>query len=92
MQKIELIRTELDAAAAGSNPHSEPASMCSAHFDSFTTLSDDDVMRLITKSSNTSCSLDPIPTPLVVECLDVLLPVLTRMLKLSLETGCFPDN
>ena len=26
------------------------------------------------------------PTPLVVECFDVLLPVLTRMLNLSLET------
>ena len=32
------------------------------------------------------------PTPLVVECLDVLSPVLTRMLNLSLETGSFPDN
>ena len=51
MWKFELIRTELDAAAAGSNPHSEPASMCSAHFDSFTTLSNNDVMHLITKSS-----------------------------------------
>ena len=51
MRKFELIRTELDAASAGSNPHSEPASMCSAHFDSFTTLSNNDVMHLITKSS-----------------------------------------
>ena len=32
------------------------------------------------------------PTSLVVECLDVLLPVLTRILNLSLQTGCFPDN
>lgn len=38
------------------------------------------------------CSLDPMPTPLVVGCLDVLVPVLTRILNLSLETGCFPDN
>ena len=42
--------------------------MCSIHFDSLSTLSDDDnVMRLIAKSSNKSCSLDPMPTPLVVE-------------------------
>ena len=32
------------------------------------------------------------PTPLVVDCLDVLSPVLTRMLNLSLETGSFLDN
>lgn len=32
------------------------------------------------------------PTPLVIDCLDVLLPVLTRMLKLSLQTGQFHDD
>ena len=31
------------------------------------------------------------PTPLVVECLDVLLPVVSRMINLSLQTGSFPD-
>ena len=47
VQKIKRIRTELDAVATGSNPHSEPASVCSTHFDWFWTLSDDDVMHLI---------------------------------------------
>ena len=67
--------------------------MCLALFDSFSALSDG-VMRLIAKSSKTSCSLDamPMPMPLVIEWLDVLLPVLTRMLNLSLESGCFPDK
>ena len=44
------------------------------------------------KSSKKSCSLDPMPTPLVVECLDVLLPVVSRMINLSLQTGSFPDT
>ena len=86
MQKIKRIRTEL---ATCSNPQS--ASMCSALFDPFSALSDD-VMRLIAKSSKKSCSLDLMPMPLVIEWLDVLLPVLTRMLNLSLESGCFPDK
>ena len=47
VQKIKHIRTELDAVATVSNPHSEPASVCSTHFDWFSTLSDDDVMHLI---------------------------------------------
>ena len=47
VQKIKRIRTELDAVATGSNPHSEPASVCSTHFDWFSALSDDDVMHLI---------------------------------------------
>ena len=32
------------------------------------------------------------PTPHVVECLDVLLAVVTRMINLYLQTGSFPDT
>ena len=32
------------------------------------------------------------PTQIVVECLDVLLPALTKMINLSLESGCFPES
>ena len=32
------------------------------------------------------------PTPLVVECLDALLPAITRKINLSLQGGTFPDN
>ena len=34
---------------------------------------------------------DPIPTPLVVKCIDVLLPALTKMVNISLESGHFPS-
>ena len=47
VQKIKRIHTELDAVATGSNPHAEPASVCSTQFDWFSTPSDDDVMHLI---------------------------------------------
>ena len=32
------------------------------------------------------------PTPLVVDCLDALLPAITRMINLYLRGGTFPDN
>ena len=32
------------------------------------------------------------PTQIVVECLDVLLPALTRMIYLSLESGCILES
>ena len=32
------------------------------------------------------------PTPLMVECLDALLPVITMMINLSLRCGTFPDD
>ena len=37
-----------------------------------------------------SCTLDPTPTPLLVKCIDVLVPVITKMVNISLESGPFP--
>ena len=83
MQKIERIGTKLDEAVTDSTLTPNPVLVRLV-----LTLGDDDVMRLIAKSSKKSCSLDPMPTPLVVECFDVLLPILTRITSLSLQSGC----
>ena len=39
-----------------------------------------------------SCDLDPIPAQLLTGCLDVLMPVITKIVNLSLETACVPNN
>ena len=46
--------------------------------------------NLIRTSKKKTCSLDPIPTKLVLECLDILLPVITKIINYSLEHGVFP--
>ena len=61
-------------------------------FDSFEPLNEENVKDLISKSSKKSSSMDPIPTPLVIQCQDVLLPVITRMINLSLQSGVFADD
>ena len=43
-------------------------------------------------SHKKSCYLDPVPTDFVVKCLDVLLPVITKIISISLETGYFPRD
>ena len=91
VQKFERIRSDLDTTTC-------PQSVNASHtiptvcFDSFYMLSEDNVKHLISKSSKKSSSLDPMTTPLVLECLDALLPVITRSLNLSLESGSFPNN
>ena len=42
------------------------------------------------KSKPTSCTLDPLPTPLLLEFLDELLPTLTCIVNASLQSGSFP--
>ena len=93
-QKIERIRTALDTAASNLCPTAtEPLhTSCPTQLTSFTEVSEEDVKGLIGRSSKKTCSLDPMPTSLVVESLAVLLPVITRMLNLSLQNGNFRDT
>ena len=53
-------------------------------------LTESDVCALIQKSAEKSCLMDPMPTSLVVDCLDVLLPVITCIVNSSLSSGYFP--
>ena len=43
------------------------------------------------KCANKSCELDPIPTWLLKKCLSVLLPLITKIVNMSLTTGTFPE-
>ena len=48
--------------------------------------------KLIERSPKKTCKLDPMPTPLVVNYIDSLLPVITKIVNLSLSTGSFSDE
>lgn len=59
---------------------------------SFTPASENEVETLIRNSRCTTCPLDAIPTPLLKDCLLHLLPVITRLINLSLSSTQFPSN
>ena len=59
---------------------------------SFKALSESEVHALIERSAKTTCALDPMPTSLLVKCLDELIPIITIMINTSLATGHFPDD
>ena len=59
-------------------------------FRTFTLLSVRDVKQLIQNSALKSCPLDPMPSTLASKCVD-LLPVLTKIVNNSLQSGCFPE-
>ena len=60
--------------------------------DSFAPVTEVELRKIILHSNSKHCSLDPIPTSLVKSCLDSLLPVICRIINLSLETSTVPDN
>ena len=58
----------------------------------FRNVSEDEVGKIIKSSPTKSCLLDPWPTFLIKECIDVLLPSLTKLVNCSLMEGCIPDT
>ena len=61
------------------------------HFSAFTSVSERDVMGILKKSAPKTCNLDPVPTSLLYECVDIVLPFLTKIINDSLISGIFPD-
>ena len=51
----------------------------------------DKVRRIVMAAPVKSSSLYPIPTFLLRECLDTMLPFLTAMKNVSLRKGCLPS-
>ena len=59
-------------------------------FSKFNVVSEEVVRKIIMASPTKSCMLDPWPTFLVKDCIDILLPCITRLVNFSLSEGCFP--
>jgi len=51
-----------------------------------------EVRRTILAAPVKSCSLDPVPTYILRDCIDVLLPYLTAMVNASLREGSLPES
>ena len=82
--KIYAIRTEISVTEAPYIPFREEG-VC-ANLDTFAVVSVDDVRKLVMKSKATSCALDPMPTKLVKEYMEELLPLFTHIINLSIPT------
>ena len=58
----------------------------------FDDASPDDIAKVIKNSPTKSCLLDSWPTFLVKDCLDILLPSITKLVNCSLSEGAVPDG
>ena len=60
-------------------------------FSTFSTVTEDQVTKIIINSSSKSCTLDPWPTFLVLDYLDILITPITSIINGSLEQGKCPN-
>ncbi len=88
--KIQSIHDYLDNPQLSSMPddqsHDQPKYI--SLLTEFKSLNEDEVKKLILKSPNKHCELDPIPTTLLHE----ILPLLTKIINLSLHLGDIPNS
>ena len=84
--KIIKIREELDHHPYISHPKSIPKSS------NFRKLEEDQVKKLVMSTKSKSCELDPILTTLLKKILCNLLPTITNIINLSLQSGIFPRS
>ena len=59
-------------------------------FMEFASVSGADIRKLVMSCKTTTCDLDPFPTNMVKIKVDILVPLLTKIVNLSLSQGKFP--
>jgi len=91
---VQFFDDEVKAVRVATNGLKPPAttSVTDASLLTLSPCSEDEVCRLIMQSPTKSCVLDPIPTFLLKELVDALLPYVTAIVNASLREGRLPPS
>lgn len=90
MQKIVVIRDCIDNSSVTTSAELYMEKVIpEIWLTRFSELSSQDVCKIIHDFSNPTCMTDPLPTRLIKKCLKYLLPVITRVINLSFQSGIF---
>ena len=87
---IETIRNKLDVLSSNP-PVCTELSFHGRPLTHFRPVTEDFVRHTILSSPLKTCELDAFPTPVLLECLDSLLPCVTAVFNNSLVSGIFPS-
>ena len=58
----------------------------------FSIVSQTEIKKLISDMPVKHCKLDPLPTWLLIECIEEFLPIITKIINLSLQSGEMPST
>ena len=86
INKISIIRSSFFSGSC-SNVLTPPSTR--EVFHNLTHVTDDEVRRLVLSAACKSSDLDPIPTSLVKDCMDILVTPIVSIVNLPLSEGCF---
>ena len=86
--KVERIRQKTASAAYPVFS----VNQCQSEFDTFVPVSVNDVMKMIGRAKNKSCSLDPVPSWIIKQFAGQLAPFIAMLFNRSMSEGSFPSR
>ena len=91
--KVEQIRQSLDddIIQRNVNPLIFDEQCLTSCLSDFETVDVQSIRTIIMQSNSKTCSLDPIPTSLLKDCVDEIAPALEVIINNSLRKACFPE-
>jgi len=87
--KITKIRSEMTVDTVP-DPNSYSVDSTTT-FSEFIPVTEQQLAKLISNTASKSCSLDPVPAVVLKNCFDLLLPVFTKIVNLSLVSCTVPS-
>ena len=69
-----------------------PTQVLTCSLNVFSAVTESEIRKIIAKSPTKSCSLDPAPTWMVKDSVDELIPMVTILVNLSLQSANMPDS
>jgi hypothetical protein len=92
MSKIVTIRSNMQSCISESAPSTSQARHRISSWTEFVPVSEEDLSEIITKSPCPSSSLDPMPSWIIKQQLNTLLPPITSLVNMSLAEGYVPAS
>ena len=89
INKISIIRSSFPSGSC-SNVLTPPNTREVLH--NLSHVTDAEVRRFVLSAPCKSSDLDPLPTSLVKDCIDILVTPIVSIVNLSLSEGCFPSH
>lgn len=89
IEKVETIRSDI---AKKTRTEFKPTPRDTPTLSEFRPTTEDEVQKIISEAPSKWSVLDPIPTWLLKLCLEELLPIITKIVNLSLSSGEMPSN
>ena len=92
INKVKLVRANTDLHKQQTQDSITITQTSLTIFDSFHPVTISEPHTVIKNSKPSSCAMDPIPTYLLHECLDDILPTVAHIIDISILSEQFPSN